>query len=264
MVASTGIYGDIAQRIGGSAVEVTVLIEDPQIDPHEFQATARDVLALSRADVVVMNGGGYDGFMDQLLVAADNPSAPVIDMADLLGIGPEDNEHVFYAPENIRRLATELVDVLDTLAPRRAPAFDRAAESLDEDLDDLATRVEHLRGAHRGTPVAATDPAAEAFAAVVALDNRTPEEFMIAIEDETGVAARNVRTVLDLVGHGTVELVVTEAGVVDPQVHEVLAAARARDTPVVTVTEMLPPDEHYVSWMRGNLDRLEAALETRP
>ena len=47
VVASTTVYGDLAATIGGDAVEVTSIIDDPNKDPHE-PSTPRTTLAVCR------------------------------------------------------------------------------------------------------------------------------------------------------------------------------------------------------------------------
>lgn len=260
VVASTAIYGDITRGVGGDAVDVTVILDDPAVDPHEFQGSARDVLALSHADVVIVNGGGYDAFMDQLLEGADNDSARVIDVAELVGIPEGGNEHVFYDPDDMRNLATELATALRAAAPGHEDTIAAASASFDRELAGLADQVAAIAADFDATPVVATDPAAAAFVTAAHLDNRTPEAFMIAVEDGTGVAPRTARAVRELVDGADVRAVVTEPGAADPQVVEVVDAARARDLPVVEVTEMLPPGDTYVGWMRTNFDGLQTAL----
>src|SRR5690554_5933761 len=73
IVASTNVYGDLAQSVGGEHIEVTSIIDDPSQDPHSFEADARVQLALSKADIVIANGGGYDPFVEQLLDGLDAP-----------------------------------------------------------------------------------------------------------------------------------------------------------------------------------------------
>src|SRR6478609_11298297 len=62
VVASTNVYGDIARAIGGDKVSVTAIITKTSQDPHSYEATAQDRLAISKAELVIENGGGYDGF----------------------------------------------------------------------------------------------------------------------------------------------------------------------------------------------------------
>ena len=46
---------------------MTSLISDPAADPHSFEPNAQAQLALSKAALVVENGGGYDDFMQTML-----------------------------------------------------------------------------------------------------------------------------------------------------------------------------------------------------
>ncbi|SJN17311.1 Zinc ABC transporter, periplasmic-binding protein ZnuA [Microbacterium esteraromaticum] len=80
VVASTNIYGSLAAQIGGERVDVTSLIDSVSKDPHSYEATARDRLAVQKADLVIENGAGYDSFMTELL---DGSDAAVITAARL-------------------------------------------------------------------------------------------------------------------------------------------------------------------------------------
>lgn len=70
VVASTNVYGQIVEQIGGDRVSVTSIIGTGAQDPHSYEATARDQLAVQRAQLIVENGGGYDPFIDSLVAAA--------------------------------------------------------------------------------------------------------------------------------------------------------------------------------------------------
>ena len=99
VVASTDVWGNIASVVGGRHAQVTSIITDPSADPHEYEASARTRLEVSRAAVVIENGGGYDDFMHQL-VSAGGTKATVIDAVDVSGLaarsGGDLNEHVWY------------------------------------------------------------------------------------------------------------------------------------------------------------------------
>ena len=70
VVASTDVYADIAQAIGGDLVTTQAIISGTAADPHSYEATARDQLAVDDADLIILNGGGYDSFMDTLIEAS--------------------------------------------------------------------------------------------------------------------------------------------------------------------------------------------------
>lgn len=69
VVASFSILGDITQQVGGDHVKVTTLV-GPDGDPHTFEPSPKDSAALSKADVVVVNGLGLEGWLDRLVKAS--------------------------------------------------------------------------------------------------------------------------------------------------------------------------------------------------
>ncbi|NKX51483.1 zinc ABC transporter solute-binding protein, partial [Arthrobacter deserti] len=99
IVASTNVYGDIARTVGGDAVKVTSLITSPAQDPHSYEATARDKLAVSQADLVIENGGGYDSFLPVLVDDTGGDEGVLINAVEVSGLesaagetGPADEE----------------------------------------------------------------------------------------------------------------------------------------------------------------------------
>lgn len=69
VVASFSILGDMVRTVGGSNVEVTVLV-GPDGDAHSFEPGPSDAAALAGADVLVMNGLGFEPWLIRLAAAA--------------------------------------------------------------------------------------------------------------------------------------------------------------------------------------------------
>lgn len=69
VVTSFSILGDITQEVGGKNVNVTTLV-GPDGDPHTFEPSPKDSAALSKADVVVVNGLGLEGWLNRLVKAS--------------------------------------------------------------------------------------------------------------------------------------------------------------------------------------------------
>src|SRR6478752_10437522 len=129
VVTSTNVWGDIVRQIGGDQVAVTPLIVDPAADPHSFEPTAQAQLALSKAALVVENGGGYDDFVQTMIDAAGAP-APVVTAVDLFAKhtdGASDqsafNEHVWYDFPTVGKVASRIADELSSIAPAQAAVF---------------------------------------------------------------------------------------------------------------------------------------------
>lgn len=69
VVTSFSVLGDIVQQVGGEHVKVNTLV-GPDGDPHTFEPSPKDSALLSKADVVVVNGLGLEGWMDRLVKAS--------------------------------------------------------------------------------------------------------------------------------------------------------------------------------------------------
>lgn len=70
VVASFTILADLVKQIGGPQVAVETLVQPGQ-DPHVFQPRPSDVSKLRDADLIVINGAGFDSWMYRLIAAAE-------------------------------------------------------------------------------------------------------------------------------------------------------------------------------------------------
>jgi zinc/manganese transport system substrate-binding protein len=68
-VASFSILADMVRNVGGEQVEVTTLV-GPDGDAHVYQPSPADARAIAEAQVVVVNGFGFEGWMPRLISAA--------------------------------------------------------------------------------------------------------------------------------------------------------------------------------------------------
>ncbi|MGN6272076.1 MAG: metal ABC transporter solute-binding protein, Zn/Mn family [Protaetiibacter sp.] len=279
IVASTNVYGDIAATIAGDAAQVTSIIHDAAQDPHEYEATPRDALAIADADMVIVNGGGYDEFMHTLLEAHDN-DAVVLDAVELSGLETDDheadsgdatgeqdhhahgefNEHVWYSLDAMTALAGELAARLGELDPADASTFTANAQDFVAGLGELEHEVSRIAESHDHAHVAITEPVPLYLLEAAGLENVTPEEFSVSVEEGTDVPALVLQDVLALVADGSVAFLAYNDQTVGPQTEQVLAAARDAGTPVVSFTELLPEGDGYLEWMRANIDAIAAAL----
>ena len=262
VVASTDVYGDLAQTIGGDRVEVTSVIDDPAADPHSYEASVRTQLAVSQADLVVENGGGYDDFMDTLLDAtdADPEVLTAVDVAGLDADAEGFNEHVWYDLGAVSELTGRVADALAGIDPDGADAYAANALQLQEGIAGLVSRQEQARTTTEGAGVAITEPVPGYLLDALGARDLTPPEFAEAVEEGDDVSPAVLRETLGLFTGGRVRALVYNEQSSGPETDQVLAAARDADVAVVGVTETLPAGEDYLSWMSDNLDAVVAAL----
>lgn len=263
VVASTNVYGDIARRVGGDRVEVTSFVSDPAQDPHSFEAGTRARLAVSRAAVVIENGGGYDDFVGTLLKGSGS-RAEVLNAVEISGRtapdGEELNEHVWYDLPSAARLADRVSAALAKADPAGADAYAENAAAFKADVDKLEGRVAELKSAHSGDGVAITEPVPVYLLEAAGLRNETPDAFSEAIEEGGDVPPRVLQETLDLLMEKKVKALVYNTQTSGPQTERLKKAAEDNGVPVVPVTETLPQGRDYISWMDGNITALREAL----
>jgi zinc/manganese transport system substrate-binding protein len=281
VVASTNVYGSIVEAVGGDRVEVTSIIDSPDADPHEYEATPADAAAVNEAKLVVHNGGGYDDFAARLVDTATAKPA-VIDVVELSGLEPagsepepaapageeehghghgEFNEHVWYSLPTVAKLADRVAAELTTADPAGAATYTANATAFRGQIDGLVAKVASIKGAHTGDRVAVTEPVPVYLVQDAGLENATPEEFAEAAEEGTDPPAAVLNQTLDLFTGKSVKALLANTQTESASTRQVEQAAAAAGIPVVTVTETLPDGvDDYVAWQTGQIDQLSAAL----
>lgn len=262
VVASTNVWGDIAAQIGGRFVSVVSLIDDPSQDPHEFQPSGRDELAVSRAAVVIANGGGYDDFIGQMLSSVGHGQTVVtatVVAAHVPGVTAE-NEHVWLDPDAAIVVANAIAEAFATRDPARATAFHAAARTFAASLEPVTTTLAGIAERDAGTPVAVTEPLPLYLVAAAGLDNVTPEKFTEAVEEGIDVSPTDLATVLSLFEHHRVKLLLFNEQAASGQSEQVLGAAKRAGIGVLPLTEILPAGDTYQQWLRQLADSLSRLL----
>ncbi|MBF4613976.1 metal ABC transporter solute-binding protein, Zn/Mn family [Curtobacterium sp. VKM Ac-1376] len=264
VVASTNVYGSIVETIGGDAVSVTSILDDPSQDPHSFESSARTQLAVSKADLLIENGGGYDDFMTTLADASDT-KADTINVVKLSGLDKggdtEFNEHVFYSYPTMVKLVDEVTKELSALDEGSQDAFEENADALTTKLEDLKSQTDAVKQQDAGDKVAYTEPVPGYLFDAMGLENETPDAFSEAIEEDDDVPPAALRDTLALFTSGGVRLLAYNDQTSSPETEQVQKAAEENDVPVVGVTETLPEGQDYVSWQQANIDAVKAALQ---
>ncbi|GAA3027419.1 metal ABC transporter solute-binding protein, Zn/Mn family [Microbacterium dextranolyticum] len=269
VVASTNVYGDIAQTVGGDHVKVTSLIADESKDPHEFEATATDQLDIQGAQLLIQNGGGYDPFMASLKDAAKS-DAPLISAVtfspEWKGSDPSEavegfNEHVFYDPQTIAAVADDIAAKLGAIDPADADTFTANAKALRADIDATVTPIlDGIAKAHTGAEIFVTEPVPLYLAEAAGLKNVTPSEFSEAVEEGQDVPPATLLEALNLIGSGSVKLVFVNAQAGGAETTQVESKAAETKIPVIKASELLPDGDTYVSWMTDMATQIKTAL----
>jgi zinc/manganese transport system substrate-binding protein len=274
VATSTDVYGDIVHVIGGDRVRVTSIIHSASQDPHSYQATTQDKLTVSKARILIENGGGYDDFFSTL--AADNTGGDrrLINVTKLSGLAPqtataspgaagtpEFNEHLWYNFEAMTTIADALSGELARVDPAGAGSFAANADRFKAELGKLKERTAALKAHRGGEAVAITEPVPLYLLDAAGLVNKTPEDYSHAIEAGQDVPVPVLQKTLDLISGKAVKMLAYNDQTEGPQTKQLKDAATAAGVPVVDFTETLPEGQNYLQWMNATVDHIEKALQ---
>lgn len=271
VVASTNVYGDIASAIGGDLIDVQSIITSFAQDPHSYEASARDQLTVSRAGLIIENGGGYDAFMDAI-IESSGTEAPVITAVEFShdwpgndGHGDHDhdagfNEHVWYDPHTIAHVAEEIAHELGELDAANVATYQANYETFAAGIEGIEGSLDALKAQHAGEKVFVTEPVPLYLTAAAGLENATPAAFSEAVEEGQDVPAATLLDAGRIISSGDVRVLIVNAQTGGAETDEMISKAKAAGIPVLEFTELVPDGDTYLTWMQANVAALADTL----
>ncbi|WP_244945763.1 metal ABC transporter solute-binding protein, Zn/Mn family [Gordonia zhaorongruii] len=277
VVASTDVWASVAQAVAGENADVSALFDTPGGDPHEFEPTTSDTAEVLDANVIVMNGGHYDAYMESAANEAEGKKVVALSGHEghdhdhdheAGGTGHGDSEghshaeeHAFYDFAVVADTADDIAGALAEVAPVHADAYRANAKRFRADVDNLRGRLATLRDAHPDTRVAATEPLATGLLNAAGIKDVAPAGFSAAIEEGQSPSAADRAAFEDLLRGRQVSALIYNVQAVDPATEAILGVADANRVPIVNFTETLPKGvDDYVAWQSSQIAQLGRAL----
>ncbi len=147
VVASFSILADLVRNVGGDGVRVTALV-GPDADAHIYSPSPADARSLAAADLVVVNGLGFEGWIDRLVAASGYRGPIVVASAGVSPLqetatGPDGKQHTALDPHAWQNLANARIYV-DNIARGLAAADPRRAANHAARARRYAASIEQL------------------------------------------------------------------------------------------------------------------------
>jgi zinc/manganese transport system substrate-binding protein len=259
IVAAENFYGDMARQIGGPAVEVASILNNPDEDPHEFEARPSTARAFAGAALVIDNGLDYDPWAVKLLSASPSTARKVIVAADLVHKEPGANPHIWYDPATALAVARAVTQALGELDPADRGAFENRLAAFEQSLKPLARQIAELRRKYAGTPVTATEPVFGYMATALGLEMRN-QQFQLAVMNDAEPSPAQIAAFERDLRTKAVKLLIYNNQTSDALTRRMRSLAEEAGVPVVGVSETEPPGKDYQQWMSHQLDAVGRAL----
>jgi zinc/manganese transport system substrate-binding protein len=266
VVAAENFWGSLVSQLGGNQTSVLSIVTDPNADPHEYEANATIALAVAKAQLVVVNGAGYDDWALRLIASDGNSNQRVLNVADLNGVTVgggilSGNPHMWYYPPYVNRTLAAMFADLWATRPSAAGLFEANYASLNASLNATFGWAQAIRLHFAGTVVAATESIFAYVAAYTGLDLVSPVEFMEAVAEGNDPPLRSEVVFQCQLESGLVHVLVVNEQTITPLTSSMQAIAAANNVSVVRISEtIVPPNATYQNWMSAELEALDAAL----
>ena len=262
VVAAENFWGSIASQLGGGKVSVRSVIVNPDTDPHSYEPTAADGVALAESQMAVVNGIGYDAWASKLIDANPSSSRVVLNVGDLLGLKEGDNPHQWYSPSSVRRVIDQIVADYKRLDPKDSGYFERQRTAFETTgLAEYNRLIARIRSRYAGVPVGYSESIFQPLGAALGLKLLTPYSFAKAIAEGTDVSAADKQTVDAQAQRRQIKVWIYNSQNATPDVQRVNTLARAAGIPIATITETLSPaSASFEQWQVAELMSLQQAL----
>src|SRR5437763_8771812 len=261
VIAGENFWGSIAAQVGGSHAAVTSIVTNPSTDPHDYESSATDARAFATADYVVLNGAGYDDWGQKLLSANPSQNRKVFTVAQLLNKKPGDNEHFWYNPDWVEKVADRISSDYQALDPANAGYFSQQREALRTALKPYHDAIARIRAAHSGAAVGATESIFVYLGRALGLTLISPAQFMQAISEGNDPPAQTVAEFQDQVSHRQIKVLVYNTQTSTPITDNLKQLATRNGIPVVGISETVEPrTAAFQDWQVSQLNSLQAAL----
>lgn len=257
IVAAEDFYGEVAKAVGGDHVDVTSIINKPSVDPHDFEPTTDTAKTVNKAKLVVYNGIGYDGWMDKLVSSSNSTDTPVIRVAeDIMGKKDGDNEHLWYNPDTMPKLAEAIANKLAKIDPKNGNDYRQNAKKYQSSIKPVKDLVEKLSRKSDNKKVDVSEPVFDYM--LQALNYKEGNvKFSKAVEDGNDPAPADIAEMQKDVKDHRIAFFVDNIQASDPTVKKLVKLAGQSHTPVIKVTETLPDGKDYKTWMLDELKQVE-------
>ena len=261
VLGTENFYADLLAQIGGARVSAASILNDPNVDPHEYEASPAAAKLVANSRLVIVNGIGYDDWMDKLIGASPRADRIVINVQDLLGVKDDVNVHVWYEPGTMPKVADAVTAALSKLEPQSASYFAAQQQKYLASYKTVTDKIAALKGRYAGAPVAFTENVAGYLTDAIGLKVLTPSGFMEAIESGTDPAPADVAEERGLITGKKVKVLVYNSQVTSQITQQIHDLAQQSGVPIVGAAETIPPQYRtFQEWQLGQLGDLEKAL----
>lgn len=265
-VASFSVIGDMVRQVAGNDADVQVLV-GPNGNAHEYEPTPADARLIADANIVFVNGLGFEGWMERLIASAGYKGRVVAvstGVKPLTALGHED-PHAWQDVANAKLYAANIRDALAAMDKDHAADYARNAAAYIAQLDALdawiQARIATVPPQKR--KVISAHDAFGYFAARYGVTFIAP----LGMSADSQPSAADIARIIDAVRKQDIAAVFLE-NMADPRLMEQIKQDSGAHLGGTLYSDALSamggPAADYIAMQRHNVAELVAAMQENP
>ena len=258
VVASVNQWGTVAKTLGGDNVNVTSIINSTNVDAHDYEPTTSDIAKLQKAQVIIVNGAGYDAWA---VKAAQSAKATVVNAAEVGGVKDGDNPHVWFSADVRKAMAQAITDAYAKADSAKKSDFDKLNDQWMTEEGNVEGKIAEVKQKSDGLAYAATESVASYLAEDMGLADATPSGYAQATANESEPTPTDIKQFTDALKSGEIKLLVVNTQEESELTGKITNAAKSANVPMVELTEQMPEQyDSLTAWMEGLVDAFSKAI----
>lgn len=258
VVASVNQWGTVAKTLGGDNVNVTSIINSTNVDAHDYEPTTSDIAKLQKAQVIIVNGAGYDAWA---VKAAQTANATIVNAAEVGGVNDGENPHVWFSAEVRKAVAQAITKAYEQVDVEKKNDFDKMNDQWTAEENNVESKIAEVRQKTDGLAYAATESVASYLAEDMGLADATPSGYARATANESEPTPTDIKQFTDALKAGEIKLLVVNTQEESELTGKITDAAKSVEVPMVELTEQMPEQyDSLTAWMEGLVDAFSQAI----
>lgn len=258
VAASVNQWGTVAKALGGDNVNVTSIINSTNVDAHDYEPTTSDIAKLQKAQVIIVNGAGYDAWA---VKATQTANATIVNAAEVGGVNDGENPHVWFSADVRKAVAQAITEAYEQADAAKKNDFDKMNDRWTAEENNVESKIAEVKQKTDGLAYAATESVASYLAEDMGLADATPSGYARATANESEPTPTDIKQFTDALKAGEIKLLVVNTQEESELTDKITDAAKSVEVPMVELTEQMPEQyDSLTAWMEGLVDAFSQAI----
>lgn len=258
VAASVNQWGTVAKALGGDNVNVTSIINSTNVYAHDYEPTTSDIAKLQKAQVIIVNGAGYDAWA---VKAAQTANATIVNAAEIGGVNDGENPHVWFSADVRKAVAQAITEAYEQADAAKKNDFDKMNDQWTAEENNVESKIAEVKRKTDGLAYAATESVASYLVEDMGLADATPSGYARATANESEPTPTDIKQFTDALKAGEIKLLVVNTQEESELTGKITDAAKSVEVPMVELTEQMPEQyDSLTAWMEGLVDAFSQAI----